>query len=152
MTQKQTAVVLFALSGAAVVVLSIASQAQMPIPTLYAKWIGLGLVAMGIALAGLAWLTAGAVFQGGVDPISDRLVTQGPYGIVRHPVYLGFTVAFIGVALAARSYVGLVAIVLGFIPAAIHRARLEERALARLYGDTWREYAATTAFMLPGVW
>ena len=61
-------------------------------------------------------------------------------------MYLGFTIALLGVALSARSWPGLIGVALLFVPSAVLRARAEERALSRKFGKEWDRYAARTGF------
>ena len=76
-----------------------------------------------------------------------RLVTRGPYRLVRHPIYVGFTLGCLGLSLAFRSASGLLlvtptvalasaALVLGY----------EGPDLRRRFGTqpaTWTSLAAT---------
>jgi protein-S-isoprenylcysteine O-methyltransferase Ste14 len=55
---------------------------------------------------------------------------QSRYGIVRHPMYMGGLVWFIGMALALGSWWGLFVLVL-ILPALIWRLLDEEELLAR---------------------
>jgi protein-S-isoprenylcysteine O-methyltransferase Ste14 len=59
----------------------------------------------------------------------QRVIETGPYAIVRHPMYSGALVMFIGVPLALGSYVGLVAFV-PFAAVIVWRLLDEERFLA----------------------
>jgi protein-S-isoprenylcysteine O-methyltransferase Ste14 len=54
----------------------------------------------------------------------------------------------VGLAVALRSLLGLVIILFVFIPAGLWRARLEEQALGRRFGQEWEDYAAKTFFIL----
>jgi protein-S-isoprenylcysteine O-methyltransferase Ste14 len=58
----------------------------------------------------------------------QKVISTGPYAIVRHPMYVGGTLLFVGTALALGSYWGLVAL-LGMMPALIWRLLDEERLL-----------------------
>lgn len=58
----------------------------------------------------------------------QKVISTGPYAIVRHPMYVGGTLLFVGTALALGSYWGLVAF-LGMMPALIWRLLDEERLL-----------------------
>jgi protein-S-isoprenylcysteine O-methyltransferase Ste14 len=69
--------------------------------------------------------------------------------MVRHPVYLGMTIALLGAAISLRSWPGMVAVLLLFLPSEIYRAWLEERALSAKFGGEWLKYAARTSFILP---
>lgn len=81
----------------------------------------------------------------------DVLIKTGPYRFVRHPVYLGMTIALTGIPVAMRSCYGLIGVFLLFLPSEIYRAKLEEKALKGKFGSEWEAYAARTGFMLPSV-
>jgi protein-S-isoprenylcysteine O-methyltransferase Ste14 len=80
-----------------------------------------------------------------------HVVSTGPYAFVRHPMYSGITLFFLGVPLLLGSWWG-VAIALLFIVLFAIRTRIEERALIDgLPGYT--DYAARVRYRLvPGVW
>jgi len=84
-----------------------------------------------------------------VEPRLEVLVKDGPYRFVRHPVYLGNGIALVGVTILLRSWLGLLAVFLLFLPTELHRAKLEEQALAKKYGAEWESYAKRTSFFLP---
>ena len=112
---------------------------------------GMGLVVLG--LAGVFWstLVARDAVLGEIEPRSEKLIQRGPFALVRHPMYLGFTIALSGIALSSRSWPGLICVLLLFVPSAILRARMEERALAARFGEEWQRYAAGVPFLLPGL-
>lgn len=116
-----------------------------------ARSVGLAIVAAGMALVVWAALHIRGGMVGEVEPVQERLVERGPYRLVRHPVYLGMTIALCGVPVAIRSWLGLIGVLLLFLPSEIYRARLEERALFRRFGSEWVEYATRTGFLLPFV-
>jgi len=60
----------------------------------------------------------------------QRVISTGPYAIVRHPMYVGGLLLFIGTPLALGSYWGLVASI-AVLPALIWRLLDEERLLSR---------------------
>jgi protein-S-isoprenylcysteine O-methyltransferase Ste14 len=104
--------------------------------------------ASGIALYrwGAAWL--GDAVSPFVTPHPDgRLVTGGPYRLVRHPMYLGQLL----IAFGAPATLGCrVAFALSFAAAIVLviRMRLEEDALARTYVD-FGGYRARSKRLLP---
>lgn len=70
---------------------------------------GIAVAATGIAL--LAWAMAMLWHRGGGLPMNafppPRLVASGPYALLRHPIYVGFTIVVAGVSLASGSPGGL---------------------------------------------
>ncbi len=81
-----------------------------------------------------------------VLPGSKQLVKQGIYSRLRHPIYLGINMTFLGMTLCVGSTWGL-AYVLGVIfPLNFIRARLEERALEAQFGDAYKDLKKTTWF------
>jgi protein-S-isoprenylcysteine O-methyltransferase Ste14 len=104
-------------------------------------------------LFAVAVATCGRAFLGEVEPVTDRLVTGGPYRLVRHPVYLGMLVTTLGIALALGSIWGLLLVAFAFLPMTLWRVRLEEAALAQRFGRVWEAYAAGTTYaIVPGVY
>ncbi|MGP0090656.1 MAG: methyltransferase family protein [Xanthobacteraceae bacterium] len=79
-----------------------------------------------------------------------RLVTNGPYGFVRHPLYLGEAVALAGVTMQYLSAeaLGLLVLQCAF---QLERMKNEEIVLASAFPD-YQDYAARTVRLLPGVY
>jgi protein-S-isoprenylcysteine O-methyltransferase Ste14 len=78
-----------------------------------------------------------------------KLERRGPYRFVRHPMYLGYLVLVLGIALASSS---LFAVLLyaTYAVVTVWRARMEEEALLA-FSPKYREYASRTGFLVPGV-
>lgn len=81
----------------------------------------------------------------------QRVISSGPYAIVRHPMYLGISTMYLFTPLALGSYWALIP-ALGLIAVIVVRILHEERALARdLPG--YVEYMHKTRYrLLPGIW
>lgn len=81
----------------------------------------------------------------------QRVISTGPYAVVRHPMYASASLYLIGTPLALGSLWGLAPLVL-IVPALIWRLLDEERLLARdLPGYT--EYQRRVRYrLLPGIW
>lgn len=81
----------------------------------------------------------------------QRVISTGPYAIVRHPMYASALVYVIGTPLALGSWVGLLAVVF-MAPLLVWRLLDEERMLAReLPGYT--EYQQRVRYrLIPNVW
>jgi protein-S-isoprenylcysteine O-methyltransferase Ste14 len=102
------------------------------------------LVAVGLMLDGaaaFAFRRAGTA----VEPWkpSTAIVAAGPYRFSRNPIYVGFTLAFIGFAVGMDSPMALAFL----FPCLIVVDRLviarEERYLDAKFGEAWRAYART---------
>jgi protein-S-isoprenylcysteine O-methyltransferase Ste14 len=81
----------------------------------------------------------------------QKVITTGPYAIVRHPMYAGGSLYLVGTPLALGSYWGLAAFA-ATLPFLIWRLFDEERLLAaQLPG--YREYQKNVRYrLLPRVW
>ena len=80
-----------------------------------------------------------------------RIVTTGPYRWVRHPMYAGAILFFVGTPLLLGSWTGLAITPLLIAMLAV-RAVLEERALMRGLAG-YSEYAARVRYrLIPFVW
>jgi protein-S-isoprenylcysteine O-methyltransferase Ste14 len=81
----------------------------------------------------------------------QRVVTTGPYEIVRHPMYLGVLVMFLFTPVALGSWWAVIP-ALPLVAVLVARIRNEEQLLAKeLKG--YREYIQTTRYrLIPGVW
>jgi protein-S-isoprenylcysteine O-methyltransferase Ste14 len=80
-----------------------------------------------------------------------RVISSGPYAFVRHPMYSGVMLFFVGVPLLLGSWWG-VAIAPAFAVLFAIRARIEERALVEGLPD-YADYAARVRYRLvPGLW
>lgn len=80
-----------------------------------------------------------------------KLMTTGPYRLVRHPRYASWIGLLVSFALALGSPWGLLAS-LPFTVMVWRRVRLEDVFLQQLYGERYRVYAAGTARLVPGLW
>jgi protein-S-isoprenylcysteine O-methyltransferase Ste14 len=77
------------------------------------------------------------------------LVTTGPYRIMRHPIYLGFTLLAMGEALAFSSWPAFLIVLSGIVPTFGWRARAEETLLSRTFGKRYALYQKQTKMILP---
>jgi protein-S-isoprenylcysteine O-methyltransferase Ste14 len=120
---------------------------------LYANIAGLALICLG---AWLVWLTFKTnSYAAPVVKIqrerAHRVVSEGPYAYVRHPMYAGALLFLLGMPLLLGSWWGLAAGA-GFIVLIAVRAMLEERTLAAEL-DGYSDYAKRVRYRLvPHIW
>lgn len=83
-------------------------------------------------------------------PEARRLITRGPYRLVRHPLYVSEAVALVGVTLL---YLSPLALMLLAIQCAFQFERMknEERVLSNTFPE-YRNYMAVTARLVPGIY
>lgn len=110
-----------------------------------------------ILLAGV-WLRQSALrvmgrhFTVRLRVLSDhRLVTDGPYRLVRHPNYAALALVGIGTALVMRSATALLATLAVWLPLVLARIGHEEWMLRRNLGAEYTDYARRTWRLIPGL-
>jgi protein-S-isoprenylcysteine O-methyltransferase Ste14 len=79
------------------------------------------------------------------------LVTDGPYALVRHPLYLVEEIAVVGVFIQFATWPAAALFIVHFA-FQLQRMRNEERVLMRSFPHEYRAYAARTARFIPGIW
>jgi protein-S-isoprenylcysteine O-methyltransferase Ste14 len=115
--------------------------------------VALPLLWLGIGFRLWAIHTLGRFFRGVVHVQADHeVVRRGPYRLLRHPCLRGALVAVIGVALTFDNWAAFVIYIACGAAGMLYRIRVEERVLLAELGDAYRDYAATTARLVPHVW
>ncbi|GAB3357639.1 hypothetical protein GCM10027430_27150 [Lysobacter tyrosinilyticus] len=82
--------------------------------------------------------------------LDHTLITQGPYRFVRHPIYTGFLLLFLGNAIMVGDWRGLLAVAI-VLSSFWRKLRLEETWLAEHFGESYRLYQARTKALIPMV-
>ncbi len=142
------------------------------IPLFYFGWIplfhvpsnaalALGVIGLVLYLAGFAFVlwarrtlgkNWGLSTSQQVKLLDDhQLIQSGPYAFVRHPMYFGAWVLFLGLTLLYPVW----AVFILFLSALIAfsgRARREESALEERFGNAWLEYKKRTRFLIPFIY
>ncbi len=117
--------------------------------TMVAYWLGLFMVAVGLAFAVWARVHLGRNWSGRVTVKEDHeLIRTGPYGIVRHPIYTGMLFAILGTAIAFGEWRGLIAF--GLLTASlILKLKMEERFMGETFGDQYARYRSEVPALIP---
>jgi protein-S-isoprenylcysteine O-methyltransferase Ste14 len=100
--------------------------------------IGLGFTVWARRHLGRNWSASVVVKEG------HALVRTGPYRYVRHPIYIGILMAFLGTVVTMGEWRGLVALLLAGVSFAV-KSRAEERRML----ETFPEYAEYARGTLP---
>jgi len=116
-----------------------------------AFWIGAALTACGLLFAVWARVHLAGNWSGTVTiKEGHQLITTGPYGIVRHPIYTGLLCALAGSALARNDVRGVVAVALAAV-ALWRKLRIEEQWLTQAFGSAYDAYRRRIPALVPFV-
>lgn len=112
---------------------------------------GAAIVAFGLGFAVWARRRLGRNWSGVVTvKEGHELVRSGPYRFVRHPIYTGLLLAFLGSAIARGEWRGLVAVAIVFV-AFWTKLKREERWMIETFGDAYLRYRDEVAALIPFV-
>ena len=92
---------------------------------------------------GKQWTYEARVIQG------HELITQGPYALVRNPIYLGMFGLMVATGLAFSTWWALVATILVFLVGNRVRVRAEEKLLREAFGAQFDDYARRVPAFFP---
>jgi protein-S-isoprenylcysteine O-methyltransferase Ste14 len=81
-----------------------------------------------------------------------RLITQGVYHRIRHPMYSALVLYSLGHALVIPNWVAGPSNLIAFVVLFALRVHAEERMMADEFGNEYAAYTARTKRLVPGVW
>jgi protein-S-isoprenylcysteine O-methyltransferase Ste14 len=114
------------------------------------RWCGAALGAIALSLIVSTHKALGRQFSPTLRLRPDhRLVTTGPYRLIRHPMYAGYLLLFLGAFLLSAGWlIGLAgaAIILSLMTARLPR---EEALLSQRFGREYQDYRAETGRFFP---
>jgi protein-S-isoprenylcysteine O-methyltransferase Ste14 len=106
----------------------------------YKVWIGLGLVGCGVLLRSWA---AGTLHK------RTELTTSGPYGLVRHPLYIGSLMMMLGFCTLVDDAENIWFVLGPMLALYVYRAIHEEKVLAAAFPDQWPAFAKRVPRFFP---
>jgi protein-S-isoprenylcysteine O-methyltransferase Ste14 len=104
------------------------------------------LVAAAVRTLGKQWALAARLVEG------HKLITEGPYGFVRNPIYTGMLGMLVATGLAMEHWVALDVAVVVFAVGLVIRVRSEEKLLRVAFGKEFEDYAKRVPAVLPGIY
>jgi protein-S-isoprenylcysteine O-methyltransferase Ste14 len=96
-----------------------------------------------IRALGKQWSLAARVVEG------HKLVKEGPYSVVRNPIYTGMFGMLLATGLAVSHWLGLVMAIGLFVIGTFIRIHSEEKLLRDVFGSEFEEYAARVPAVIP---
>jgi protein-S-isoprenylcysteine O-methyltransferase Ste14 len=81
-----------------------------------------------------------------------RLITQGVYRRIRHPMYLALVLYSMGHALVVPNWVAGPSNLVAFVILFALRVHPEEQMMGDEFGDEYAAYSARTKRLVPGIW
>jgi protein-S-isoprenylcysteine O-methyltransferase Ste14 len=147
--------VLFALAIAGGVVAAVldANDAIEPLDALDSVGVratGIAIFVAGLVATVYAQVAMGESWRVGVDEGErTELVTGGPFGVVRNPIFSAMLPASLGLALVVPNVVALVSLAALFVAIEIQVRAVEEPYLLRTHGSAYREYAGRVGRFVP---
>jgi protein-S-isoprenylcysteine O-methyltransferase Ste14 len=117
------------------------------------SWLMVVIASMGLLFTWWARIHLGRLWSSSVGrKANHRVVDTGPYGIVRHPIYSGITLASIATAVlrgTLATWLGAVVMTVGWYV----KARMEEEFLREELGaDAYGAYASRVPMLMPFPW
>ena len=116
-------------------------------------FVGIAIMLIGMALRYWAVATLGAAFRTTVETDQgQKVVSAGPYKLIRHPSYSGWLLACCGYGVAVQNWLSLLAAVLIPLAALLYRIHVEEAILVSALGPEYVEYQKRTKRLIPWIW
>jgi isoprenylcysteine carboxyl methyltransferase (ICMT) family protein YpbQ len=112
-----------------------------PVFSLVSAWLGLS----ALRTLGRQWSYAARLIEG------HKLVTEGPYRLVRHPIYTAMLGMLLATNFAFGHWVGLLAAGAVFVIGTMIRIRSEEKLLRQAFGPEYEDYARRVKAFIPFV-
>jgi protein-S-isoprenylcysteine O-methyltransferase Ste14 len=130
--------------GWASIVLSVRYEFLVP-PSFALEVTGGALLLVGVAMLILAFKEIPSTYH------IKGLVTSGVYAKIRNPIYLGFVLMVVGVAVLSR---GVLAFIWAFASVFVlyWTARSEESDSERIFGERYILYKSSVPMFLPRFW
>lgn len=112
-------------------------------------WAGIAVTCLGVAVALWARHSLGEYWSARVTlKEGHQLISTGPYGFVRHPIYTGMLLGSVGTALVVGEWRGVLAVVM-LLAAHSRKAMREESMLTAEFGEEYTAYRQKTGFLFP---
>jgi protein-S-isoprenylcysteine O-methyltransferase Ste14 len=110
----------------------------------YLRTTGLIIGALGAVILIIGIMTLGKYFTASINP--KGLVTHGIYSKIRHPIFIGVILVYLGIEFIFQSIYGLLLVIFVLIPFYIYSAIEEEKILSEKFKEQYTAYKKKTLF------
>lgn len=128
----------------------LAGPALLP-RSLAVQQVGIGLMAGGLGLMAWAYVVFRSFRLLPKIEAGHELCEDGPFAWLRHPIYGGINLFYLGTFCLAPRLLVLLQVVASVVAFDL-RARAEEQLLTRAFGDQYRRYMERTRRFVPGLY
>ncbi len=118
-------------------------------PRLWLSLIGIALMVLGLIVNRMAISALGKFWDKLVIKEDHRLITEGIYAHIRHPIYTSYILLFTGYVVLFQAPISAVMFVAVLSIWYGSRISLEEAMLIEKFGDAYREYRTHTKRLFP---
>ena len=123
------------------------------VPMWFSGQRAVGTIVMALGAALMSWAVAffhSWRFRAKLDA-GHQLATEGPFRLLRHPIYMGLNLLALGTAIWIPTPVLWAAVILMFVGSDL-RARSEESVLTKVFGRSYSDYCTRTRRFVPGLY
>jgi len=100
-------------------------------------------VSAAVRTLGKQWSITARVLEG------HKLITRGPYSVVRNPIYTGMFGMLLATGMAISNWIGLLIAIVVFVIGTAIRVRSEEKLLRGAFGEEFEAYARRVPAVVP---
>lgn len=111
----------------------------------------LDVVGIGFVLFGFLFRISARGYKAEKSSDGKRLIEEGPYSLIRHPMYFGTFLIGIGVVLVLFKWWVFVLFFLAFLFIYIPQIQREEKILFGFFGDAYKDYCKITPKYFPNI-
>jgi protein-S-isoprenylcysteine O-methyltransferase Ste14 len=113
---------------------------------------GIVIATIGLVLTSVAQIGMGDAWRVGVDQAQRvRLVTNGPFRLVRNPIYSAMALTGIGLVLIVPNIICLAQLAAFIVGLQVQVRGVEEPYLRRIHGTAFVQYSARVGRFIPGI-
>ena len=123
--------------------------ANLPLPG-WVRWTGFTIALIGFALLQWAQTTLGRSWSDTPRMMTEQvLVTNGPYRVIRHPIYTAFFLILGSTLFISANWLVGISWISKILLEIFSRINFEENLMLEYFGDRYREYMKRTGRLLP---